>query len=330
MPQIINYQSRDYEVVNNSINIDGKQYTLFKGAYYQRKIEDVFIDSKITSIIDIFTNENSPFLIVNCIFNEDVVLEYATISNCIFARDSYFNNVSFHNISSTQRDTTIFYGKTIFEYEFTIQSWKGSSGFGTNRKDKNISPNLVFKNTTNFQNITFEKTKLFLDLIQNNEADFSFVNCRFTDKFKIRSIEYDDNLGKGRSYEKQQRDKAEVKSLRFINCELEDNTYFRVGLIQTKFFTIKNLRNPQNAELNIGDCHFKSFKLTNFRNIGKFKLFKINILDSEKNISQYIKPNGYLRQAPLYILNRIKRIPPLFMLCPKSIKDTNDKKQHFK
>jgi hypothetical protein len=34
----------------------------------------------------------------------------------------------------------------------------------------------------------------------------------------------------------------------------------------------------QNTELSIGDCHFKNFQLTNFRNIGKFKLYKINIL----------------------------------------------------
>jgi len=47
-------------------------------------------------------------------------------------------------------------------------------------------------------------------------------------------------------------------------------------------FEISNLRNPQNAELNIGDCHFNTYILSNFRNIGKFKLYKINVFGSEK------------------------------------------------
>jgi hypothetical protein len=61
--------------------------------------------------------------------------------------------------------------------------------------------------------------------------------------------------------------------------------------LEIKNFELSNLRLPQNAELNIGDCHFKNFKLTSFRNTGKFKLYKINILPKEydKNISNNLK-----------------------------------------
>lgn len=57
----------------------------------------------------------------------------------------------------------------------------------------------------------------------------------------------------------------------------------RIGFVSVKNFVLSNLRLPQNAELNIGDCHFENFKLTNFRNTGKFRLYKINILDIKHN-----------------------------------------------
>jgi hypothetical protein len=75
-----------------------------------------------------------------------------------------------------------------------------------------------------------------------------------------------------------------------IDCSADDGVYLRIGFVSVKDFVLSNLRLPQNAELNIGDCHFENFQLTNFRNIGKFKLCKINIL----NIKHKYFGNTYL------------------------------------
>jgi hypothetical protein len=71
--------------------------------------------------------------------------------------------------------------------------------------------------------------------------------------------------------------------LQIIDCTAEDGAYLRFGFLNIKNFVLQNLRLPQNAELNIGDCRFKRFRLSNFRNIGKFKLYKTNILENEKS-----------------------------------------------
>ncbi|OJA03446.1 hypothetical protein, partial [Bathymodiolus thermophilus thioautotrophic gill symbiont] len=65
------------------------------------------------------------------------------------------------------------------------------------------------------------------------------------------------------------------------DCTAGESAYLRIGFLKVEDFVLSNLRLPQNAELNIGDCCFKKFKLTNFRNIGKFKLYKINIFNKK-------------------------------------------------
>jgi hypothetical protein len=45
--------------------------------------------------------------------------------------------------------------------------------------------------------------------------------------------------------------------LQIIDCTAEDGTYLRFEFLNIKNFVLQNLRLPQNAELNIGDCRFK-------------------------------------------------------------------------
>ena len=58
--------------------------------------------------------------------------------------------------------------------------------------------------------------------------------------------------------------------------------YLRVGFLDVDEFVLGNLRIPDAAEVNIGDCRFKNFQLSNIRNLGKFKLYKINDLPGEE------------------------------------------------
>lgn len=134
-----------------------------------------------------------------------------------------------------------------------------------------------FAKKMSFNDCKFKENQEFYITPDNIETECLFNKCNFDKKLKIRSVE------KGK-YEDQQENKAELKSLKFIDCTANgDNVYLRVGFLAIDEFVLSNLRLPQNAEFNIGDCHFKNFKLTNFRNIGKFKLYKINVLSKEKD-----------------------------------------------
>ena len=137
----------------------------------------------------------------------------------------------------------------------------------------------IFHDKLKFNNCIFDNPQeLFLD---SNSQDLSIElnGCQFRKKFKIRSIE-----AKG-GYIEQQKNKVTLESLQIIDCTAEDGAYLRFGFLNIKNFVLQNLRLPQNAELNIGDCRFKRFRLSNFRNIGKFKLYKTNILENEKGQS---------------------------------------------
>jgi hypothetical protein len=79
-------------------------------------------------------------------------------------------------------------------------------------------------------------------------------------------------------YEIAQKTKLHLNKLHLKDCSVNDGVYLRIGFVSVKDFVVSNLKLPNNTELNIGDCHFENFQLTNFRNIGNFKLYKINIL----------------------------------------------------
>ncbi|RUA04325.1 MAG: hypothetical protein DSY43_06515, partial [Gammaproteobacteria bacterium] len=108
----------------------------------------------------------------------------------------------------------------------------------------------------------------------------------FSKKLKIRNSEHRAQSPGGTDFEKYeivQETKLHLDKLHLIDCSANDGVYLRIGFVSVKDFVLSNLRLSQNAELNIGDCHFESFRLTNFRNIGKFKLYKINVLDIKHN-----------------------------------------------
>jgi len=135
-----------------------------------------------------------------------------------------------------------------------------------------------FNKVLKFINCKFDGALEFIDcefktvVLEGNTVEaISFKECHFKKKLKIR------NEKKG-GYEEQQVSKKKVEKLEIIDCTADDGAYLRIGFLEVDNFVLSNLRLPQDAELNIGDCRFQCFKLTNFRNLGKFKLYKINIL----------------------------------------------------
>lgn len=137
-------------------------------------------------------------------------------------------------------------------------------------------PTIAFDGDFEFIDCIFETDQeIFLN--DASKANLEFKNCGIKKKLKIRGLEYSEG------YEYQQNHKSPLKSLKINSCKIanNENSYLRIGFLKDCEFELKNLKNQASSELNIGDCHFKSFKLTNFRNLGKFKLFKINVLQQE-------------------------------------------------
>ncbi len=157
---------------------------------------------------------------------------------------------------------------------------------GTTITDDNLTQSEIFNQSTLSNrnlfflgNVEFNGLDLLDDFILNVEgaynASVSFKKCYFKSKVKIRNMEYG-------NYKKSCKNKTTLERLKFINCEMHsskayNNPFIRVGFLDVNFFVLKNLRVPAGAEVNIGDCHFKNFRLSNFRNLGKFKLYKINV-----------------------------------------------------
>ena len=133
-----------------------------------------------------------------------------------------------------------------------------------------------------FNGVEFEKDCIITNENLGEKPSISFNKCHFGRKLKIRNAENDDFYKDSeKEYEKARENKLKLEKLHITDCTADNEAYLRIGFLAVDNFVLSNLRLPQNAELNIGDCHFQSFKLTNFRNVGKFKLYKINILKEE-------------------------------------------------
>ena len=144
--------------------------------------------------------------------------------------------------------------------------------------EKSVPPNNIhfkdctvrFKQDVNlvFQDTHLDNTIIVLEGHKNEESygSLQFKNCTFHQKFKIRNEEQNDPYN----------NKANIKELNFTNCVFHDNMYFRIGYLEIGDFEIRNLRNPPNSEVNLGELKCTNFTIINFRNMGKMKLYEIH------------------------------------------------------
>jgi hypothetical protein len=139
------------------------------------------------------------------------------------------------------------------------------------KNDFYLSGNIDFININN----TIFSNKVGIYPENNLNSEIIINDCHFEKELKIKGQEKD-------SYKERQEKKTEINKLQIIDFTAGNEAYLRMGFIEAKEFILSNFKNPQNTELNIGDCKFENFRLSNFRNLGKFKLFKINILNKEK------------------------------------------------
>jgi ribosomal protein L21 len=205
----------------------------------------------------------------SCKFNENIKIENAIIHKNVFNNTQ--ENISNEEYSSPNPRDAGGQGNMII----TTTNEAGVKNETTLTSDKKnnavICPN--FGNKVEFLNCDFiNKQEFYLN--SNPNTEFIFYNCEFKEKLKIRNTETGGD-------EANQQAKAHIKKLKIKDCTAKDETYLRIGFLKVDDFVLSNLRLPPNSELNIGDCYFKKFQLTNFRNVGKFKLFNTNIFNGE-------------------------------------------------
>ncbi|CAB5501805.1 hypothetical protein THERMOS_1454 [Bathymodiolus thermophilus thioautotrophic gill symbiont] len=253
----VNYRGVDYEIdsLDNSVNINGRKYKVIKNKVDVKKITDLEEREQKYYFFDIDISISDFF-----VTSKDIKAPIQEQEDLSFVCSIFNRNVSLGD--------RVIDSKLIHKLSF------GKSDF---------AQELLF----NFSNKEISGTHTKLE----------FIECNFGKKLKVRNYEtiipnyYEDDvqpLPEKSRYPYHQQNKAQLKELKITDCTADEGAYLRIGFLDIGKFELSNLRLPQNAELNIGDCHFQYFKLTNFRNMGKFKLYKINVLPKE-----YDKREGY-------------------------------------
>ena len=279
----ITYRGIEYDIFESKgelTEFKGQKYRgLDENSYYvsidnvpYKIVKDYIEFKKLKSIKD---SETSKTHISNCIYLNKIELSHNNkidaIGHSIFLGDFYY-----HGITDVNREKE---KRPLLDIDFN----------GVN-----------FEKDCIITNHNFEKIP---------SAGITFRSCHFARKLKIRNAENDKFYKDSeKEYEKAQENKLKLEKLHITDCTAGNEAYLRIGFLAVDNFVLSNLRLPQNAELNIGDCHFKCFKLNNFRNVGKFKLFKINILKEEYDKQKSYNPrfqidNTSIGQADFQSLN---------------------------
>jgi hypothetical protein len=227
----------------------------------------------------LYTNLRASFQ--DCIFENEFYLDRFSptqLTNSVFSSCDFKKKV----LSSGEQgflQYSYFDSYCIFYDGLTLKNLKIISNIfyqDGHPEDSASKPRLTLEGDFLFEECIFEKDQeIFIS--GASKANFIFDSCEIHQKLKIRGLEYK------KGYEYQQNNKSNLKSLKISSCRIADaeKSYLRIGFLKNCEFILQNLKNQVSSELNIGDCHFTSFQLTNFRNLGKFKLFKINILQPE-------------------------------------------------
>ena len=122
--------------------------------------------------------------------------------------------------------------------------------------------------------------------------DIQFIGCSFKNKRllllrnqflgKLKISQIDGSQRKNES-RRNNAEKVKIGSLLFFDNMVATGNLFRFGYLDVDNFYFGNINNPVNSEINIGECDFNNFAISNLRNQGKFKIYGINV---EKTQSQ--------------------------------------------
>ncbi len=158
--------------------------------------------------------------------------------------------------------------------------------------DKLFFQNIIFKEEVTFAYINCKDTLKFDSVQFANSLEISnsiigtteIVACeiqklkivanKFLKKFKVSQSDLQQF---GPKKEGRPIEKIKIKELAFIGNTVEENVLIRFGYLDVDRFNLQDIRNPMNSEINIGECVFKKFTLQSLRNLGKFRMYNINV-----------------------------------------------------
>lgn len=262
MTKFVNYRGQKYEIKDDEVYLDDRKYTVI------HTIDDLKQCFKETTKFK--------------------GLENVEDKQCCLSKGSPHYAINFEvylENFNKYKNTLLIFNFCIFLKKVTL---KESFGDITHKLDTSFSSNVP---SMAFYNNSFEdEVVIEYDNIEDKNLSFIFKHSHFQKKLKIRNGEsrltssYKGN--DSNSYACYQNTKLKLNKLHITDCTSVDNSYLRIGFVEVTQFILSDLRLSSNTELNIGDCFFHNFRISNFRNTGKFKLYKINNFSSEEPIEK--------------------------------------------
>ena len=289
MSEEITYRGEKHTIDElGCVTINSEQYKVCQSMKeYQNCINNFELQSEWKYLFINFEWIEEVPVVTECIFLQKAKLTKCQIIDCKFDAEVCFIDCVFSSDILRKENKIELFENAEFTRDVSCQTVldHGLETGPTKMEDTFISTCFYIYKKITFVNASIGNFEV--NLPQNKEqilqTEIEFKKCKFNEKFKIRNREFEfPNTDEYTNYEYQQQNKAKLNKLEIINCTAEDNAYLRFGFLDVKEFVVQNLRLPNGAELNIGDCRFENFRLSNFRNIGKLKLFKINVWDDEK------------------------------------------------
>ena len=208
------------------------------------------------------------FLFLDAIFHEKVMVESSqmklsdlSFQNIIFKKEVAFDGKVMGRGSYMELDDLSFQN-IIFEKEVTLS--------GINCKNTLKLDSVQAKNSLEISNSIIGTTEIVSCEIQKLEIAAN----KFLKKFKVSQ---NDLQQFGPQKEGRPIEKIKIKELAFIGNTIEENALIRFGYLDVDQFTLRNIHNPMNSEINIGECVCKEFTLQSLRNLGKFRMYNINV-----------------------------------------------------
>ena len=157
-----------------------------------------------------------------------------------------------------------------------------------------IFDHLEFIGTLRIESCTFHD----IEFLSSPIKELILINNKFLGKFKIsqHDIQQSDDRVNGKDVEK-----IKIEELTFINNTIATETIIRFGYLDVTIFRFRDIYNPINSEINIGECNFNNLDLCNVRNSGRLRIYGININKEECKVLILI--NSSLGDSEFYNVN---------------------------
>ena len=147
--------------------------------------------------------------------------------------------------------------------------------------DKPISLlNVTFKKSVIFKSLNFTDTFSIghctfhgIEFLSSHIKDLELINNKILGKFKISHSDTQQfsDPQRGRDVEK-----IKIGELMFAHNTIATEALIRFGYLDVNLFVFRNIHNPINSEINIGECNFNSTCIADIRNSGRFRMYNIN------------------------------------------------------